>query len=56
MAGGCPYYGSGSTVANNNARRSVVSATQKPPIPKVRMDREEKAFRDVSLFFLTSTI
>ena len=54
MAGGCPYYGSGAaTTTTNNGRRSLVTATQKAPIKKVKLDKEEEEFRDVSIWFLT---
>ena len=46
MAGGCPGYGSGATA--NNTRRTIVTSTQKAPIPKQWMARDETVFRDVS--------
>jgi len=54
MAGGCPYYGSGAaTTSTSNGRRSMVTATQKAHRQKVRLDKEEEQFRDVSIWFLT---
>jgi len=54
MAGGCPYYGSGAaTTSTNNGRRSMVTATQTAPRQKVKLDKEEEQFRDVSIWFLT---
>ena len=51
MAGGCPYYGSGAatTTSTNNGRRSIVTATQKAPRQRVKLDKEEEQFRDVSI-------
>ena len=53
MAGGCPYYGSGAATTTTNGRRSMVTATQTAPRQKVKLDKEEEQFRDVSIWSLT---